>query len=221
MTEALVLDDRCRVDALVLVEGAVGKHMALGSHLQPAIREVVQIDVLAGEAFAQLTPLQDDLFAVVGQGELIANMPLFAVAENVVEPGGLELERLMQVVSPGRPHREPFVETVHEPRQEHVAALDAGYVLDPQLFHQPVLQRAVGSFDATLCLAGLRADDLDVQLRQRTAELRHAGTALRLRPVHTKHRVLVGVERDGTAVCIEVAAQRFESSSTCSPTARS
>lgn len=33
---------------------------------------------------------------------------------------------------------------------------------EPQLFHQAILQRAVGSLDAALGLAGVRADDLDV-----------------------------------------------------------
>ena len=44
----------------------------------------------------------------------------------------------------------------------------------PQLLHQAILQRAVRSLDSALGLAGVRADDLDVQLCQRTAELRHA-----------------------------------------------
>ena len=52
MTESLVLDDGCWVDSLVLVEDPVGKRMSLPAHLQPAIREVVEINILAATLFA-------------------------------------------------------------------------------------------------------------------------------------------------------------------------
>ena len=47
MSEPLVLNDSGVVDSLVLVEEPVGKHLSLPPHLQPSIREVIQIHVLA------------------------------------------------------------------------------------------------------------------------------------------------------------------------------
>ena len=50
--QPLVLNHRRRADALVFVEDSVGKHDAVRAYLQPPIREVVQLHVLAAELFA-------------------------------------------------------------------------------------------------------------------------------------------------------------------------
>jgi hypothetical protein len=73
-----------------------------------------------------------------------------------------------------------------------------------------VEQSAVGSLHAALGLAGVRAQDLDVQLGQRTAELRHARAALRILLAHAKHSVLVGVEGGRASMGLQIAIQRFE-----------
>ena len=108
------------VYALILEEGSVGKHLAFGTYPQPAVREVVEVDILSDQFFAHLTALQDDLHAVIGEGELIANVALFAVAQHVVEPGRSESECLMQVVGFGRPNSEPLVEPAYKAGQERV-----------------------------------------------------------------------------------------------------
>lgn len=64
MAQAFILDDRCGVDALVLVEGEIGKHTPFGAHLQPAVSEVIEVDVLAGKRFANLASFQDDLLSL-------------------------------------------------------------------------------------------------------------------------------------------------------------
>jgi hypothetical protein len=210
VTEPLILDHGRRADALILVEDAVGKHAALRAHLQPAVREVVDVDILAAELFAYWATLEDQLLAVVGQGELIADMALLAVTQHVVEPVRFHAECLMEVSGLVWPHGEALVEAAYEAGHEGVARIDRGNVLDPQFLHQPILQGAVRAFDPALGLAGVGADDLDVQFSQRTAELRHAGAALRLRPVDPEDRVLVRVKRDRAAVSLKIPPQRFE-----------
>jgi hypothetical protein len=66
-----------------------------------------------------------------------------------------------------------------------------------QPFHESVLQRAVGSLDAALGLAGVGAEDLDVELRQSAAERGHTLAALGVRPVDAEDGVLVRVKATG------------------------
>ncbi len=94
--------------------------------------------------------------------------------------------------------------------QEGVAGFHAADLCQPQLLHEAVLQCAVGAFDTTLGLTGVGAQDLDVQLSQGTAELRHALTALGALVHGSEDGVLVGVERDRASVGVEIAAQRGE-----------
>ncbi len=83
MTESLVLNDGCGVDSLILVEGAVGKHTSLETHLQPPVSEVIQVDVLAGKPFAELAAIQDDLPAVVMEVKLCTYVALLAMTQDV------------------------------------------------------------------------------------------------------------------------------------------
>ena len=57
-----------------------------------------------------------------------------------------------------------------------------------------ILKRAVHAFDAAFSLARVGADDLDVQLGQRTTELGHAGVTWSVRPIDPKDGVLVRIE---------------------------
>ena len=173
MTESLVLNDRSVADSLILAEHAVGKHATFRSDFERAVRELVEIDVLATQTFRELAPLQDDLLPVIGHGELITHIALLTMAQDVVQSISLDVERPMQVLRLGSMQREPSVEALEEPGQEHVASVHVAYVLQSQLLYEPILQRAIRSLHAALGLAGVRADDLDVQFGQRTAELRH------------------------------------------------
>ena len=65
------------IDSLVFIEDAVGKHMSLPTHLQPAVWEVVQVDVLPAKLFADDAAFEDELPAIVGQRELLTDMALF------------------------------------------------------------------------------------------------------------------------------------------------
>ena len=85
-----------------------------------------------------------------------------------------------------------------------VHGADAG---EPNLLHQPVLQGLVGALDAALGLVGVGADDLDRQRLQRATELGHAISIEPARLVHPENRELVGVERHGLAVSLQVSVR--------------
>ena len=66
------------------------------------------------------------------------------------------------------------------------------------------------SLYAALCLAGVRAQDLDVQLSQCATELGLARSTLGVRVDRPEDRVPVRVKGDRAAVLVKVPAQRFE-----------
>ena len=70
------------------------------------------------------------------------------------------------------------------------------------------MQRAVGTFDATLDLAG--AKNLYIQLAQRTAKLSDPLTVFGVSLGRVKHRVLVRIEGDRTAMLMQMAFQSLE-----------
>jgi hypothetical protein len=72
---------------LILAEDAVGEQEALRTHLQPAIWEVININVLAAEISGHGIPFQDDSLSIVGQSQLAAHIALLAMAQDrVTEP---------------------------------------------------------------------------------------------------------------------------------------
>src|ERR1700722_2204972 len=148
MAKAFVLDDCGVTDALILAENAVGKRLAFPSDLQASVREVIKLNVLTGQSFRDFSALQDDLRPVIRHGQLLTDVTLFAMAQDVVETIGSHLERTMQVLRLDRTHGEAFVEALHKVRQQNVAGFYIAYVLKTKLFHQPILQSAIGSFDA-------------------------------------------------------------------------
>src|SRR5258708_30376743 len=68
-----------------------------------------------------------------------------------------------------------------------------------------VLQRVMGPFHAALGLAAIGAQNLDVELRQSTAELGHAVSAGGILPRYPKDRMLVGIERNRLAIVLQLA----------------
>lgn len=132
------------------------------------------------------------------------------MTQDVVESIDLHAKRTMEVLWFGGMQREPVVEALEEPGQKRVAGLHIADVLKSEFFHQAILQRAVGSLNAALGLAGVRADDLDIQLGQGTAELCHAGATLRIRLIDSEDGVLVRVKGHRTSVGGKISLQRFE-----------
>src|SRR3954469_23143387 len=77
----------------------------------------------------------------------------------------------------------------------------------PQLLDQPVLQGRMSPLDPSLGLAGVGAQDLDVELRQRPPQLGHAVASCGLLLADPEGRMLVGVERDRFAVRLQIAPE--------------
>ena len=210
MTKPLVLDDRRVTYPLIFLEDAIGKRVPSPAYLQWSIREVVELNILTGELFRHHVPRQDDLLPVVRQRQLRTNVALLSVAQDVADPAGSAPQLAMQIVGPRSTYGEAFVEARDEAWQERVAGFDGADVSQAQLLHEPVLQRTVGPFHAALGLAGVRAQDLDVQFCEGAPELRHPGATLRIRLVHPEHGVLIGVESDRAAVALEIPFKRLE-----------
>src|SRR5260370_41288548 len=114
MAQTLVLDDGCVTDPLVLAEDAIGKRVPFPSHLERPISEVVDLDVLACQLVCQLTPLEDDLSAIVGEGKLLAEATLLAMAQDVSQTGRLHVQPAVHVRSLRCGNGELLVESLHE-----------------------------------------------------------------------------------------------------------
>ena len=87
----------------------------------------------------------------------------------------------------------------------HYQRRDSG---KPKLLHESILQRQIRALHAAFRLARIRANDVDVELVQRPAKLRHAVAADRSRLVHSERRMLVRIESDRLAVTLQICARR-------------
>src|ERR1700680_4210814 len=97
---------------------------------------------------------------------------------------------------------------LHECRQKCVR--NGADACQPQLLHQPVLQRMMRPFHAALGLAGIGAQNLDVELRQGAPELGHAVTAGGIFPRYPKDRMLVRIECHRLAMALQITLQSLE-----------
>jgi len=116
----------------------------------------------------------------------------------------------MQILVAGRHLGELGVEALQEARQEGVGGLQGGDAFQAQRLDQPVLQRLVHALHAALGLGAVGVEDVDVQLMQRTAELREASAAGGAGLVDPEHRVLVAVEGHRLALALQVPAGRVK-----------
>jgi hypothetical protein len=139
---------------------------------------------------------------------LLCDIALLAPGQNRVELGGLALQRSMQILGSRGSSGKTLIEARHEGWKVGVRRRERRDPFDPQLLHQPVLQGAVHPFHPPFGLARVRTQDLDRQLAQRSAELGHALTALRLR--HAKDRVFVGIKGKGPPVAHQIALERLK-----------
>jgi hypothetical protein len=86
--------------------------------------------------------------------QLSRNRTLFAPAQDVVEIVGAR-DRPMQVPLARRRLGETGIVGLNECRKKCVRSLNGTNTSQPQLLHQPVLQRMMGPFRAALSLAGI------------------------------------------------------------------
>ena len=83
----------------------IGQGHALPAHLEPAVGEGVGVDILPGEPGRHLVLYQHDPLALVGQSELLPDIALLAVAEDVAQTVGGDVQRPVQIVRTGREQR--------------------------------------------------------------------------------------------------------------------
>src|SRR6266702_7839109 len=128
---------------LILVEDPVGKHLPLPAHLQAPVGEVIEVDILAAQLLGDSTAIQDELLAIVRQGQLLANVTLFAVTEDVAQPVRTNGQPAMQVVRLRGTNSELLVEALYKLCQEDVPSSHIADVVESQLLHQTVLKGTV------------------------------------------------------------------------------
>jgi hypothetical protein len=103
----------------------------------------------------------------------------------------------------------PFIEALHELRYKRISRSDITDSSQSEFFYKPILQCAIHTLNSAFSLAGVGAEDLDVQLRKGTPELSHTRTTFSL-PVDAEYRVFVGIESDRNAMRHKVSAQSFK-----------
>jgi hypothetical protein len=81
----LVLDDRRVCHALLLVEHAIRQSRAFPAHLQPAVRELVSLDILADQSRRQWRLFKNDSLIVVGERQLLRDVALLSPGKNRLE----------------------------------------------------------------------------------------------------------------------------------------
>src|SRR3954468_6173585 len=113
----------------------------------------------------------------------------------------------MEIQSLGGRSGELAVVAGHEARQEPIGAVKIADPRQPQLLDQPVLEGRMGAFHPSLSLAGVGAQDLDVEVGQGAAELGYAVASCGLLLADPENRMLVGVERDRFAVRLQRAPE--------------
>ena len=98
-----------------------------------------------------------------------------------------------------------------KPGEERRGGGRGGEALEAELFHQPILQRAVGALDPALRLRALGAEAVDVELAEGAPALGEPGAALgAVAGLDVEDAQPVAVERHRLAVPLEVAPGRLE-----------
>jgi Linear amide C-N hydrolases, choloylglycine hydrolase family/Transposase IS116/IS110/IS902 family len=124
--------------------------VALPSHLERPIREVINLNVLTCQFIRQITSFEDDLPAVIGESELLANVTLFAMAQDVGQTRCLHVQDAVHVQGFCGGQGKLLVEVLHEPWQKGVAGIHVTDVGKAQLLHETILKRAVRSLNTAL-----------------------------------------------------------------------
>src|SRR4051794_31478016 len=80
----------------------------------------------------------------------------------------------MEIQSLGGRSGELAIVALKKARQKRIGGFTVADARQPQLLDQPVLQGRMSPLDASLGLARVGAQDLNIELRQRPPELGHA-----------------------------------------------
>ncbi|SEJ19929.1 hypothetical protein SAMN05192539_1007238 [Paraburkholderia diazotrophica] len=120
------------------------------------------------------------------------------------------VQRPMRVVIASRRFAETPVEVRDEGGRIRIGCLPRADATQPQLLDEAVLQRQVGALHASLRLARVRAERVDIELVQGPAELRDAVARRRRTVLHMEDTGLVAVERHRLAVRTQIRRQRLK-----------
>jgi hypothetical protein len=118
--------------------------------------------------------------------------------------------RSVRVVAVERLLGEPLVVVIDESWHEGVGGFDARDAFEPQFLNEPVLQRQMCPFHATLSRRGIGTNPVDIKLVKRPSELRVTWSRDGARLVDTEDAGLVAVERERLAEALQVLQRRFE-----------
>ncbi len=122
--EAFVFRDCGMRDALLVrIEDAAGQGHAFCAHLDPAICELVGIDVFADQAAREIIDLQSDALAVVLQRQISGHIAFVAQTEDFGEAIRFNVQSAVQVVWLRRSFGEPGVIALDKVGQERVAII--------------------------------------------------------------------------------------------------
>ncbi len=106
---------------------------------------------------------------------------------------------------------ETSVEISNEFRNVVVSSFYRVDTAKPQFFDQSILQGLVRTFNSTLGLRGIGADDIDVQLIKRASELCQATGSIFLRGVsRAKHAMLVAVKCQRLTPLLQIGFCRMQ-----------
>jgi hypothetical protein len=97
---------------------------------------------------------------------LVRHLTLLAPAQDFIQilPG---IEQTVEILVASWELGKATVVVGDEAGQKCVCRLDRCDARESQLLHQTILQRMMSALDASLCLAGIGAKDLNVEFRQR------------------------------------------------------
>ena len=147
--QPFVVDNRTRLDSLDRVKQPERQRGAVELNGKPPVRVVRHLDLLACQASCEWRRLQDQQHPVVVQGEVLRHRPRLAPGQDLVQIV-CRGQCPMQILGIRRFPGKSSIIGGDEARQPCVRRLDRGNPRQPQILHQPVLQRAERAFHPTL-----------------------------------------------------------------------
>src|SRR5213592_3993710 len=130
-------------------------------------------DLLAGKRPRRLVRFEQEQNLVVLKREILGDRAFLLPGKNIVE-NAIAGERTMTVCNLRRLLAETRIVVGHERRKERIRRRDRRNAREPQFLDQTVLQRAESPLHTALGLAGIGADDVDIERMQRPTKLGHA-----------------------------------------------
>gem|GEM_PF-6220524 len=113
--------------------------MTFPADIQSTIRIGIGLDLAPDQSTRHLVLLEHDPLALERKRQLGTDVTLLTFAQDVAQPIGGKIQRLVQVVRSGRGNGKLAVMALHELRQESVTVVHAADALQTQIPDQTVL----------------------------------------------------------------------------------